>query len=265
MSPVTNQHRLYFVTVGLLALWVGVWGYFIPSHVDWAIPWLVPPLHARFLGAVYFSAAVIQISTLFTRSYAEIRLPFIITSIWTGTLFLLSLFHLDQFNYHHEPDWFWFGAYIIYPLFGIYYLWQHRQESTNLPGAALPNWIRYFLVIQGLIFSTLAIALMLAPTWMSVIWPWNITPLLAQLYSAPFLAFGASSLLLRQAPTWNESKILIRGELVFTGLVLLASYLHHQLFSFNHISSWLWFIIFGSLTLLLGFITARSFSPTNKL
>ena len=44
MAPITRGQKIYFAAVGLLALWVGSWGYFIPSRVDQAIPWLVPSL-----------------------------------------------------------------------------------------------------------------------------------------------------------------------------------------------------------------------------
>src|SRR5687767_6939157 len=61
MTVVTRGQRIYFGAVGLLALWVGIWGYFIPGQVDKAIPWLVPPLHARFLGAMYLSGTAFMI------------------------------------------------------------------------------------------------------------------------------------------------------------------------------------------------------------
>ena len=31
MAVVTRGQRIYFGAVGLLALWVGIWGYFIPG------------------------------------------------------------------------------------------------------------------------------------------------------------------------------------------------------------------------------------------
>ena len=67
MNEVTGRQRVYFAAVGLLALWVGVWGYFIPSHADVALPWLVPPLHARFLGAIYLSGATFMVGSLLAR------------------------------------------------------------------------------------------------------------------------------------------------------------------------------------------------------
>ena len=73
MTTITQGQKFYFAAVGLLALWVGIWGYFIPSRVDQAIPWLVPPLHARFLGAMYLSGATFMVGAILSRHYAEVR------------------------------------------------------------------------------------------------------------------------------------------------------------------------------------------------
>jgi hypothetical protein len=54
---ISRGHKVYFLALGLLAVWVGVWGYFIPAQVDAAIPRLVPPLHALFLGPICLSGA----------------------------------------------------------------------------------------------------------------------------------------------------------------------------------------------------------------
>ena len=66
MASITWPQRLYFAAVATLALWVGLWGTLAPTRMDVAIPWLVPPLHARFLGAMYLSGATFMVgATLF--------------------------------------------------------------------------------------------------------------------------------------------------------------------------------------------------------
>ena len=67
MELVKPGHRIYFAAVGVLALWVGMWGYFSPAQVDSAIPWLVPPLHARFLGSMYLSGAAFMVGCILAR------------------------------------------------------------------------------------------------------------------------------------------------------------------------------------------------------
>lgn len=258
ITPVTRGQKIYFAAVGLLALWVGIWGYFIPGQVDRAIPWLVPPLHARFLGAMYLSGMVFMIGGILARSYTEVQVMVPVIAIWTGMLFIISLFYLGEFDFNHKPVWFWFGAYVIYPLIALWLMWRHRGLHEEVDGAALGGWVRAYLRVQGIVVSLLASALLLMPDLLVKLWPWNITRLLAQIYSAPFLAYGVTSLMLSRRHTWSEARVVLVGTFVFAFLVLLASLIHHGLFSLRNISTWIWFGCFSLATVMLGWLSVRS-------
>ncbi|MCB0208556.1 MAG: hypothetical protein KDJ52_04485 [Anaerolineae bacterium] len=258
MMPVTRGQKIYFAAVGLLALWVGMWGYFIPGQIDKAIPWLVPPLHARFLGAMYLSGLTFMVGGILAHYYAEVRVMIRVIAIWTGMLFVVSLFYLGEFDYSHRPVWFWFAAYIIYPLIALWLMWRDRTLRENVDGTLLPAWVRSYLLAQGVVVTLLALVLLLAPEFMVTIWPWNITRLLAQIYSAPFLAYGISSLMLSRKQTWLEVWVVITGTFVFALGVLLASFIHRQLFSPANLSTWLWFGGFLLATVMLGLLSVRS-------
>src|SRR6266540_1281682 len=148
MTPITKFQRIYFAAVGIFALWVGVWGYFFPAHVDNAIPWLVPPLHARFLGAMYFSGAAFMLGALLARRYAEVRVVVPMIAIWTGMLFVVSLFYLDTFDFNRDQVWTWFGAYIIYPVIATAIAWKDYRQATEEPpqGPLVPPWVRRYLL-----------------------------------------------------------------------------------------------------------------------
>jgi hypothetical protein len=258
MNTVTRGQKIYFAAVGLLALWVGIWGYFIPGQVDKAIPWLVPPLHARFLGAMYLSGTTFMIGGILSQYYSEVRVMVRVIPIWTGMLFIVSLFYLNEFDYSRIQVWIWFGAYIIYPLIGLWLIWNDRKPREKLPGASLPAWVRSYLAIQGVVVTILALTLLLAPEFMVAVWPWKITRLLAQLYSAPFLAYGLSSLMLSRQQTWTEIRVVVTATFVFAFGVLLASFIHRQLFSLMSLSTLLWFGGFLLLTIMLGLLTIRT-------
>src|SRR3990167_5373174 len=104
-ARVTTGQRIFFAAVDALALWVGFWGYFAPPQVNKAIPWVVPPLHARFLGAMYLSGAAFMVGCLLARRYAEVRVVVPMIAIWTGMLFIVSLFHLSEFDYTRGQTW----------------------------------------------------------------------------------------------------------------------------------------------------------------
>lgn len=265
MTPVTRGQKIYFAAVGLFALWVGIWGYFIPGHVDWALPWLVPPLHARFLGAVYLSAAVLLAGGVLARNYVEVRVMILLITIWTGMLFILSLVHFAEFDFSHRPVWFWFGAYLVYPLIGLWYLWRNRSLNEKAAGSALTASFRGYLQVQGAVFTLLALCLLLVPGLMVAVWPWKITLLLAQIYSAPFLAYGVCSLLLSRQQAWLEVRLVVIGTFVLAFGALLASFIHRGLFSVTAPATWIWFGVFLTVIIALGWLSARSLGKEPSL
>jgi hypothetical protein len=214
MISMSRAEKIYFAAVGLLALWVGLWGYFIPSRVDWAIPWLVPPLHSRFLGSMYLSGTTFMAGCLLAKRYIEVRTVVPMIAIWTGMLFIVSLFYLDEFDYTVPTTYVWFAAYLIYPLIALQLFWKHRADREQEFGAILPTWARVYLFVQGTLVTFLGLALLLIPSAMVAAWPWEITPLLAQIYSAPFLSYGVGSFRLARQKIWIEVSIAMHAMLV---------------------------------------------------
>ena len=50
--------RWYALLVSGFTAWVGCMGFFRPTDILRALPWPVPPLHARTVGALYLAATV---------------------------------------------------------------------------------------------------------------------------------------------------------------------------------------------------------------
>ena len=73
MKPGLAAHRVYFFVVLWFTLWVGFFGTFRPEEILRALPWPVPPLHARFIGAFYLSATVFLLLSLFAKSLLAVR------------------------------------------------------------------------------------------------------------------------------------------------------------------------------------------------
>lgn len=260
MMTVTRNQKIYFAAVGLLALWVGIWGYFVPEHVDKAIPWLVPPLHARFIGAIYLSGVALMGMSLLAKQYVEARIPVFICAVWTGLLFFISLFYLSEFDFSRGPVWFWFAAYILYPIIGFWLTWKYGKTQNVATDSRLPKWIPTYFLIQGILITVLALALLFAPIAMLNIWPWKITRMLAQIYSGPFLAYGLGSLILSRQQTWREVRIVTIAFLLLSIGVIIASVLHRSLFSASNPSTWIWFAGFSLAALFLGVIILRNSS-----
>jgi hypothetical protein len=259
-SSITRNECIYFAAVGLLALYVGVWGYFIPGMVDEAIPWLVPPLHARFLGAMYFSGLAFMIGCLRARRWSDVRIVVPMIGIWTGMLLIVSFFYLPEFDFSRAQVWIWFAAYVAYPLIALWLAWQHRADPDEASGAPLPGWTRAYLIGQGVVLTLLALALLFAPAFMVTVWPWAITPMLAQIYAAPFLSYGIGSLLHARRQTWTHIRIAVTAFTMFAVLILIASVIHLTLFSSAEVSDVLWFAGFIVAALANGALALSAFN-----
>jgi hypothetical protein len=255
---IATGERVYFAAVGVLALWVGVWGYFLPNSVTKALPFEVPPLHARFLGAVYLSGFVITLLSMLAPRWDEVRDVPVMAAIWTGGLGLISLLHLDAFPAEKAQTWIWFGAYLLYPVIALWLAWRHRGGANEVTGASVPRWARRYLLVQGVVLVVTAGMLLLLPDLMVELWPWPITRMLAQLYSAPLLAYGVGSLLLARRRSWREIRVPVIGMLVFAVLVLVASAIHRDLFSSTQAADVVWFAVLVAISASLALLGARA-------
>jgi hypothetical protein len=241
-APVARWERGYFAAVGLLAGWVGFPAYLVPDHVDKVLPFSVPPLHARFIGAVYLSGLALMVSGLLARRWASIRWIPLMTAIWTGGLLLITLLHNDDFDFTKTQTQVWFAAYVAYPLIGMWILVRRRSDPTPDEGGNVPApWARAFLTGQGVVLCAAGLALLLLPGPMAERWPWPVTSLLAQIYSAPLLAYGVGSLLLARGRNWSEMRVGVMGIVLLAVGALVASVIHLELFSAEEVAAWVWF------------------------
>jgi hypothetical protein len=258
-------HRVYFAAVGSFALWVGLWGYFFPDEIARAIPWQVPPLHARFIGSMYLSGMVMMAGGLLTEGRSDTRVALAMAAIWTGMLLLVSLLHLGEFDYSRVPVWFWFGAYIVYPIAGAWLAWLYQPRHVAPPGVGdVPAAAKAWLTAQGVVCIALAVALFFAPTLMGSIWPWKIPVLLTQIYSGPFLSYGIGSLLLARLERWADLRIALISMLTFALLVLAASIIHRATFGEIGTAATIWFAGFGLASLVLAWLSFRAVSEGGR-
>ena len=267
MKPSMAVHRGYFFVVLLFTAWVGFFGFFRPQEILRALPWPVPPLHARFIGALYLAATVFLCLAMLARTRLQVRTIVDIAFVWTGWLLLVSLIHWGSFDFGREQAWFWWVAYIAFPVMAAWLIWARppcvtsefsSEFSSDLSSAnlavSLPRqasmtqrWAPILLRVQGLLLVTLAAALMLVPSWVVGLWPWKISSFLAQVYSGPVLGLGVGSLLLAARRNWPETLIPSVGMLVFAVLALIGSAQHLGLFVRGSASQIIWF---GSLFVL---------------
>jgi hypothetical protein len=154
----------------------------------------------------------------------------------------------------------WFASYIIYPIIALWMTLQQPQlmRTSELPGLKLSGAAKGFLLIQGILFTLLAVLLFTAPAFMTALWPWKVTPVLAQMYAGPLLSYGLGSLFYARQTKWLGARAVLPGMLVFSVTTVIISFIHIGLFSFNEVPDLIWFGWFSLASLLLALLTFRA-------
>jgi hypothetical protein len=139
---ITKSQKIFYGFVLMLAAMIGTWGIFFPSNVLQVLPFMVPPLHSRFLGSMYLSGATFMGLNILATQWAEVRVVTPMIAIWTGTLGIISLFYLPAFDWGRVQVWIWFIAYISFPLIAAWITWQQRSQTTPTEGLPLSHHLR---------------------------------------------------------------------------------------------------------------------------
>ncbi len=265
MKPGLAAHRAYFFVVIWFTLWVGFFGTFRPDEILRALPWPVPPLHARFIGAFYLSATVFLLLSIFARSLLAVRTIVLMAFTWTGWLLLITALHWSTFDFSRPQPWFWVVAYVLFPVAAAWLAWAGPATPPPPRGRIADAWVLSGLRLQGGLLLALAAACFFIPEWIVTIWPWKISPFLAQVYSGPVVAYAVGSLVLAARRNWPETLIPAVGTLTFAGLALIGSLRHLVLFAAGSPSQIVWFAALALIALFAAFLVYRALraAPAN--
>jgi len=240
-DPAMRWHRANFFVVLWFTLWVGTFGFFEPGQILRALPWPLPPLHARVVGALYLAASLFLLLALLARTRLQVRTIVDIAFVWTGWLLMVSILHRESFDLARVQVWFWAVAYVSFPLAAAWLAWASPAPEVPEDARITQRWVPWILRVQGLALVLLALWLTLWPQSVVQWWPWKISALLAQVYAGPVLGFGVGSLWLAARCNWCETLIPTLGLAAFAWLALLGSSWHQALFSAGSWSKSLWF------------------------
>jgi hypothetical protein len=182
------------------------------------------PASAAFIGLFYLAAAVMAVILLRQPAWAPVRpalLP-VVAFVWLVlpiTLLHLETFHLTTGGFPARAwAWIWVVVYVVIPpayVFG--FRWQARAPGGNPPRTApLPGSARVMLVALGMALAAMGLALLVAPTAVAPLWPWNLTALTGRMIGATLI--GVALLAVSVARTNDR----VTGRIAAVGLLVCA-------------------------------------------
>lgn len=257
--PNTAWLRVLFGLVFGQALLLGVaivW----PTTIADTLPWPASALNARFIAALYCMGAVTSLLAILARGYREVRVPLVLVGILTGGLLLLTLPHLGEFTPATFP-YRWVTFYFLDALIIGAVVWWLRGHDPVPQGRSR---------VAPLLFGyagALAIAgavMLVAPSFAVRVWPWHLTPILAQVYSVFFLTFAIGGLLCARDPRPEAARIFVWATIVMLVLVLAVSVGNADRFR-PDVSTWLWYVLWGGALLAMVAAILRSRTRERKL
>ena len=272
--PLVPGMRILLFTASVLVLLAGLQLFVFTGRTGTFFAWTIAnPLAAAFLGGSYWAAVAIEALAGRQRLWANARIAVPAVFVFTVLTLATTLMHLGQFHLGARfaagtqiVTVAWISIYILVPLLLlIVVVVQARTPGADPPRtASLPAWIYAVLAAQAIALLGFGIALFAAPQQAAPLWPWKLTPLVAQATAAWLISLGVAAthaLFERDARRLRPAAV---GYLLLAGLqaIALARYPHR--FDW-HSASGITYLIFLATVLLTGAVgLARGLAPNRE-
>jgi len=234
--------RRLLLTAAVLVLLAGIQLFVFTGRTGTFFAWTIPnPLSATFLGAAYWAAVAIEGLGGRQRVWANARIAVPAVFVFTVLTLVTTLMHLGQFHLGRQfgagtqiVTVAWIAIYVLVPLLMVI-IWavQARAPGVDPPrSAGLPAWMYAVLGGQAVVLLGAGVALIAAPRQAAPLWPWTLTPLLAQAIGAWLVSLSVAAgqaLLERDARRLRPAAV---------GYVLLAVLLAIALARYPHLFAW---------------------------
>ena len=235
LSPPPRWLQVFFLLNVVQDFAIGLTGLFAPGHIVIPLKGLTP-LNARFIAALYLGGGVVILIVAFVRRAVDARIALYAFFVITALVLAMTFAYWDEFTMDGVP-WVWLFTYVVDPLLAPLAI-----VTLGLVGPAEPGRHRLTALFAGeaIVFGGAGIALLVAPARMVDAWPWALTPLLARVYAAFFLAFAVGAALAAYERRVAAVRPFLIGSAVLVAGTLVASLIHLSRFEHSP-GRWLWF------------------------
>jgi hypothetical protein len=203
IKPLVPGVRWLLYTAAVLVLLAGFQLFVFTERTNTYFAWtIVNPLAAAFLGAGYWASFAIEALAAKQRIWANARIAVPTVFVFTVLTLVATLLHLDKFHLGGSVPagtrvvtWAWIAIYVLVPLLMLVVLVrQARTPGSDPPRSVLlPGWVYAALAVQAIILLGFGVALFAAPGPTAPLWPWQLTPLLAQATGAWLISLGVAA------------------------------------------------------------------------
>ena len=195
--------RRLLLAAAVLVLLAGFQLFVFTGRTGTFFAWtIVNPLAAAFLGAGYWASVSIEALASRQPVWANARIAVPAVFAFTVLTLVATLMHLGQFHLGAQfgtgtriVTVAWIAIYVLVPvLMLIVLVVQARTPGVDPPrSAGLPAWMYAVLAAQATVLLGFGVALFAAPGPAAPLWPWKLTPLVAQATGAWLISLGVAA------------------------------------------------------------------------
>jgi len=195
--------RWLLYTVAVLVLLAGFQLFVFTGRTGTFFAWTIAnPLAAAFLGGGYWASVLIEALAGRQAVWANARIAVPTVFVFTVLTLAASLMHLGQFHLGRQfaagtriVTWAWLAVYVLVPLLMLIVVAvQARTPGADPPRSApLPSWLLATLAVQAIVLLGFGAALFAVPGQAAALWPWKLTPLVAQATGAWLISLGVAA------------------------------------------------------------------------
>jgi hypothetical protein len=203
LRPLAPGMRTLLFTAAALVLLAGIQLFVFTGDTARFFAFTIAnPLAAAFLGAAYWAAVPIEALAGRQARWANARIAVPAVLVFTVLTLTVTLTHLGQFHLGARfpagtqiVTVAWIVIYVLVPaLMVILLAVQARTPGADSPRSAdLPAWLYVMLALQAAVLLGLGMALFAAPGAAAPIWPWKLTPMMAQATGAWLISLGVAA------------------------------------------------------------------------
>ena len=198
---VTRPMRAILVVAAVLVFLAGLQLTVFPTRTaDWFAWTIDVPMTAVFLGAAYWSSAVLEVAGARSAGWGRARITVWTVLVFTVLTLVVTLVHLDTFHLGAEHPasarlvtWGWLAIYAGVPVVmvaGLVLQARDRSPVADVVRHRLPGGLRLLLALLGAALLAAGAALLVSPTWAAGGWSGPLTPLTARAVGAWLVGLG---------------------------------------------------------------------------
>jgi hypothetical protein len=203
--PLAPAMRRLLLVAAVLVFLAGLQLYLFPLRTaDWFAWTIDVPMTAVFLGASYWSSAVLEVAGARARDWSGARMAVWTVLVFTTLTLVVTLVHLDKFHLGAENPTSarlvtvgWLAVYAVVPVVMLTLAWLQSRRSRAAGGTPPepprhrpPAGLRALLVALAVVLLGLGVALLLVPVDAARLWPWPLTELTARAVGAWLVGLG---------------------------------------------------------------------------